>query len=147
MKRIRQVNLIKVIYAGLISGVVLGLFLKLIEITTYLKVYTLLLNLDYVPILNHIHFPEIVGFLIHLMISIVLSIVLQLFLIKKDWAPKRILFFYILAGFAVGILLYPTTILSDRTPALNNNSAIGFWLLGHLLYGLTLGWLLRKPRK
>jgi hypothetical protein len=118
------------IVAGLISGVVLGLFLKAVQEYTEEKVYILLLNVDYIPMLNRIKYPEAVEFAIHLLISILLSMILG--------ARPRSKAFFILAGMVIGIVLYPTTLLSNRTPELMDFQAIFYWLVGHALYGYVL---------
>ncbi len=120
----------KQIVAGLISGFVLGLFLKAAEAFTGAKVYILLLNVDYVPFLNRLVLPEAVEFGIHLLISIIVSTALG--------SRRRSKEFYIIAGMVIGIVLYPTTLLSDRTPGLLDFQAIFYWLVGHGIYGYTL---------
>jgi hypothetical protein len=141
---LEKLQIYKAVLAGLISGVFLGLFLKVVETTTSLKVYTLLLNVDYVPIIQRFELSEIIEFSIHLFISVVLGVCL-LFLLNKKYIPtnKRILFITIFC-LVVGIFLYPTTLLSDRTPSISNLPALSFWLLGHSLYGGMLGFLLKK---
>ncbi|MDT3765193.1 hypothetical protein [Priestia filamentosa] len=37
---------------GIISGIIMSVFLKGIEELTHLRVYTLLLNVDYIPLLK-----------------------------------------------------------------------------------------------
>ena len=69
-------------FAGLISGLFLGLFLKVIQHQFGIEVYTLLLNVDYIPVLKEMKFPEIIEISFHLLISIVLGIFL-LFVVKK----------------------------------------------------------------
>jgi len=128
----------------LISGVFLGLFLKLVEITTSNKVYTLLLNVDYVPIIQRFELPEIIEFSIHLFISVVMSVSLLFFLNKKNLPTNKRVLLVILLSLVIGVLLYPTTALSNRTPSLTDLTAFGFWLLGHSLYGGILGFLLKK---
>jgi L-cystine uptake protein TcyP (sodium:dicarboxylate symporter family) len=137
-----QIN--KAVLAGLISGVFLGLFLKVVEKTTSLKVYTLLLNVDYVPIIQHYELSEIIEFSIHLFISVVMSVSLLFFLNKKNLPINKRVLFVILLSLVIGVLLYPTTALSNRTPSLTDLTAFGFWLLGHSLYGGILGFLLKK---
>jgi len=134
------------VWAGISAGILLGLFLKIIEHITSLEVYTLLLNVDYVPLLNELKLSELVEFALHLVISILLSIALAIFLKQKNWSRRRSLFWVSLACLAVGLLLYPTTVLSDRTPELSDPAALLFWLAGHLLYGIALGWLLTSSR-
>ncbi|PAE25620.1 hypothetical protein [Bacillus sp. 7894-2] len=132
-------------FTGLLSGTFLGLFLKMAEITTGIKVYTLLLNVDYFPILKNYHFPELIEFGFHLIISVILGVSL-LFLIKK-YRWKQIFIRTLFITFSIGVLLYPTTALSARTPELTSLPAIFIWLLGHLLYGLLLSVLFIKKRK
>ncbi|MBT2687473.1 hypothetical protein J7I93_04670 [Bacillus sp. ISL-47] len=132
------------ITAGLISGIFLGLFFKVIESITRIKVYTLLLNVDYIPILNSYRFPEIVEFLFHLIISVLLAVILFHLIEKFQWTGKQIIFRSVSISIIIGLLLYPTTALSDRTPEMTSAAAIIFWLSGHLLYGGMLAAFLRK---
>jgi hypothetical protein len=115
------------------------LFLKLTQSLTNLKVYTLLLNVDYVPILKNVKLPEIVEFGLHMMISIVLAIGINFYITKKDLHKETIQSFVIRVSLVVGVLLFPTTLLSERTPSLTNIYAFIFWMVGHLFYGLVLG--------
>jgi hypothetical protein len=132
-------------FAGLFSGVFLGLFLKVIEQLTNLKVYTLLLNVDYIPILNTMSLTEAMEFMLHLFISVLLSIILVFFLNSKDtWSPNRKQFFVLFISIGIGLLLYPTTALSSRTPAWNDFMALFYWSLAHAIYGWLLGAFFRK---
>lgn len=128
----------KGVFTGLLSGIFLGLFLKMIELSSGLKVYTLLLNVDYFPILKNYHIPELIEFVFHLIISAVLAVSLLFIIRKYRWNRSQIIVRTLLITFSIGVLLYTTTALSDRTPELTSVSAIVFWLLGHLLYGLLL---------
>jgi len=130
--------------AGVISGVILGLVLKLVEYITNLKVYILLLNVDYVPVLKNFEITEAGEFGIHLVISILLAITVQIYLLKKAWGIKRKKKFTVILSIAVAVLLYPTTILSERTPEITSTYAFLFWISAHALYGWTLGTMLKK---
>ena len=125
--------------AGLIAGIWLGLFFKAMEVIFGIKVYTLLLNIDYIPILKELTFPEIVEFSLHLVISIALAIVLLYVIARYKWGKRQIIFRTIVICLVIGAFLYPTTALSERTPPITSISAILFWLLGHILYALVLG--------
>ncbi len=135
------------VWAGIAAGILLGLSLKIIEHITTLKVYTLLLNVDYVPVLKEVKLPELIEFALHLVISVLLSILLASFLKSKNWSRGRSLSWVSLVCLAVGLLLYPTTVLSNRTPELPDLAALLFWLGAHLLYGIALGWLLTGSRE
>ena len=130
---------IKPLVGGLISGIVLGLFLKLIQSITRLKVYTLLLNVDYIPILKDLKLSEVVEFGLHMVISIGLAIVLNFYIIKKGLGKVAIHRFVIRVSLIGGLLLYPTTFLSERTPPITSGYAFLFWMAGHWIYGFVLG--------
>jgi VanZ family protein len=142
MSVLRKVNLTKAVLAGGFSGLVLGLFLKAMEQLTSLKVYTLLLNVDYIPLLNQVNLSEFVEFVLHLIISLILAIAVAIYLQLKDWPRRRRLYFVMIIGLLVGILLYPTTTLSERTPEISNILALLVWLAGHVIYGWVLGMML-----
>jgi hypothetical protein len=141
---LNRINIRKGFVAGTVSGLFLGIFLKVVEVVTNLKVYTLLLNVDYVPILNQYSLHESIEFGIHLIISIFLSLFLTLFLTKKTWNSTTKFSFVWFISTVIGVLLYPTTSLSSRTPDITNFAALSFWMIGHVLYGLILAVLLRN---
>ncbi|PWW29578.1 hypothetical protein DFO73_104218 [Cytobacillus oceanisediminis] len=101
----------KGILSGFVSGIFLGLFLKVIEVMSGVKVYTLLLNVDYIPILKNYSFPEFVEFLLHLIISVIVAAAL-FSIIKISMGTK-----------ANGV---PDDIdlLLNRRPAFPNNSLV-----------------------
>ena len=135
----------KVVIQGFISGVILAYFLKVVEQTTPYKVYTLLLNVDYIPVINRFVLPEIIEVMLHLVISIVLIACLQAFIDhKKITSTKQIVLFCMVSCFVIGMVLFPTTILSNRTPSLTSIPAWSYWLLGHSMYGIIVGYLLRN---
>lgn len=129
-------------FAGLLAGILLGLFLKLVQSVTGLKVYVLLLNVDYIPILKDIEISEIIEFLLHLIVSMVLGVLLHIYLIKKDFPIKQKVRFVVKVSLLIGLFLYPTTMFSDRTPEILSAYPFVFWMVGHGLYGIVLGKLL-----
>jgi hypothetical protein len=126
----------------LVSGIALGLFLKWIQFHTNLKVYTLLLNVDYVPILKNIQLPEIIEFGLHLVISIMLALILNVYINRKSLKKEVIYRFVLSVSLIVGLLLYPTTLLSERTPSITDAYAFLVWMAGHWIYGMILGRIL-----
>jgi len=146
--RMHRRNLLIGVVGGIISGIFLGLFLKGLEDWTSIRVYTLLLNIDYIPWLNSYKFPEIIEFGLHVIISIVLSVILIFYFGRKPLSQKSLILRVMWVGLTVGLLLYPTTSLSDRTPEMTDFAALFLWLIGHVLYGLLLGLLIAyKPRR
>ncbi|WP_286182645.1 hypothetical protein [Bacillus sp. ISL-55] len=115
------------------------MFLKLVQSLTNLKVYTLLLNVDYIPILKDLKLSEVVEFGLHMVISIGLAFVLDFYMIRKNFHKEAITRFVISVSLIVGLLLYPTTLLSERTPPISSAYAFLFWMAGHWIYGFILG--------
>lgn len=131
--------------SGLIAGMILAVFLKVVEQTTNHKVYTLLLNVDYIPILNRYTFSEFVEVAFHLLISTALSLCLYLAIrYMKISSRKRIISLCTAVCFMIGALLFPTTAFSDRTPSVTSVPAFSYWLVSHVVYGYTLGFLLAR---
>ncbi|MDW0113430.1 hypothetical protein QT711_09545 [Sporosarcina saromensis] len=138
-------SLYKVSIIGIVAGLLLALFFKVVEERTSHKVYTLLLNIDYIPVLNTVQFPEIVEVGFHIIISIAVCLFLFLFIrFKKITQSRRIIRFCVVVNVLIAILYYPTTLLSERTPAFTNLWALVFWIIGHIGYGWIVGVLLSK---
>ncbi|MHA6260143.1 hypothetical protein ACXYMX_09530 [Sporosarcina sp. CAU 1771] len=138
-------GIIKSIVYGVVSGVFLTLLFKQIEQVTLYRVYTLLLNVDYIPILNEYQLSESIEVLFHLIVSVAVSICLYIALIilKLD-SKKKAIYFSIAVCTLIGGLLYPTTAFSERTPEITSLPSIFYWLVGHALYGCLLGYLFSR---
>ncbi|OWA34495.1 hypothetical protein B9G55_17390 [Saccharibacillus sp. O16] len=140
-------NLFLYLGAGLISGLILGFTLKMIQSLSGHRVYRLLLNTDYVPLLNRFVLGELIEFGIHLLISAVLVLILgwiwQRRSIKHPPSAISMAAVTAVVGLVIGILLYPTTLLSaGGTPPIDSLPAWLWWLSAHLLYGAVSGLLL-----
>ncbi|MEC0128623.1 hypothetical protein [Paenibacillus pabuli] len=122
------------ILTGIFSGFVLGFFLKAIEASTDEKVYTLLLNIDFVPWLPST-FPEYIEFALHLVVSIVIG-TFYIWWVQRSGHP---MFKGILIGVLSSLLYIPLSQLSNRVPDLYDGKAILYWLAGHLLFGTAIG--------
>lgn len=139
----RVASVPKSVLSGVTAGVILGLFLKLMEYMTGKKVYILLMNVDYVPLLKNYNTTEFLDFILHLVISVLLALAFRVFLLKdmtKTGARRYVLWI----SSMIGVILYPTTILSDRTPEFTDSYAFLIWMAGHVLYGWVLGFLLAE---
>ena len=130
---------------GLISGLFLAALLKIIEHITRFKVYTLLLNVDYIPYIKTFVFPELVEVGFHLIVSIALSICLYLMIINgKISSRKKIIVLCTFVCFIIGVALFPTTTFSDRTPAFTSIPSFSYWIVGHIMYGCIMGILFAR---
>lgn len=124
---------------GLIGGLILTFLFKWIESSTGEKVYTFLLNVDYIPVIGDIAFPEWVEVVFHLVVSVAVAIGFHLmYRLKPSW-KKRAITICAVGSIIIGIALFPTTALSDRTPELTDGLSFAYWLLGHAIFGAVLG--------
>ncbi|WP_246628293.1 hypothetical protein [Paenibacillus oenotherae] len=128
--------------AGLGAGIGLGLLLKWLQIVTEERVYTLLLNIDFVPFMPR-RLPETAEFALHLAVSLPLGILYV-------WMVESRLRQPMLTGVVLGLLAaltwIPLTLVSDRVPSTNDGRALLLWMLGHLCYGLLLSLFVRRGR-
>ncbi|WP_100009753.1 hypothetical protein [Lentibacillus sediminis] len=131
--------------AGIFSGLLLGAFLKIVQAVSGKRVYTLLLNVDYFPVLQNWELGEVAEFMLHLAVSVALVFVLYAAFVRCGWSAK--FFPYVVANVLIGALLFLTTLLSNRTPELIDGVAFLYWLAGHLVYGVVLGILLSRIKK
>ena len=131
---------------GLIGGFVLTFLFKWIESMTGEKVYIFLLNVDYIPIIGNIVFPEWIEVSFHLLVSIAVALGFYImYQLRPHW-KKRAIAICTIVSVVIGIALFPTTALSDRTPELTNIVALSYWLGGHAVFGAVLGIFFRLER-
>ncbi|EMR07255.1 hypothetical protein C772_00900 [Bhargavaea cecembensis DSE10] len=130
--------------AGIISGMLLGAFLWAVEEQSGHSVYTLLMNVDYIPVVNAFTYPAPVEFLFHLIVSVILATVLLWLVRRMRMLGNRVIVWLVTVNTLIGALIWPVTSLSDRTPAPGDWASFAWWLAGHALYGAVLGWLLQE---
>lgn len=138
------------LYIGIFSGILLGLLMKFIQSVTNINVYTLLLNVDFIPFIGEVHLPETIEFLFHVLISIVIAFVfvgLADRLYVKDSLPKLWLlsFFLCLPTFGLYFLLSELAI--KDVPEWDDWHAFAYWTLAHLFYVWILPMLYKKKRE
>ena len=122
--------------AGSSAGLILGFFLKGIEVATGKAVYRLLLNVDFIPIVNQVLWPEWIEFFFHLLASFLIAAVFFL-LLPKTKRPYKTAFLLTLPAF---FLYFPLSALAHKPVSeMNDIQAFAWWTAGHMLYALTLG--------
>lgn len=126
---------------GFVSGCVLGSFLYALQQWTAIPVYTLLMNVDYFPVIGGMNLPDWVELSFHLGVSVAIVWILYRLLTKKHLEQN--LMPYICCNAAIGLLIFPTTMLSDRTPEIDSIEAWLIWLAGHIVYGISIWGMLR----
>lgn len=135
-------------WIGIVTGIFLAIILKIVQAITGDKVYTLLLNVDYIPIVKDYQFPEVIEVFFHLIVSVVLCIILVILYDKsRGFIRNHAILFPLLVNIAIGLLLYPTTSFSERTPSVTNMASLFWWVAGHTLYGFFVGVLINKKPK
>jgi hypothetical protein len=125
------------ITSGFVGGIILGWVLRTIETTTHAKVYTLLLDVDYIPGVHLANYEQI-EFALHLLVSLAIGLSYFLWMEKHagKWAkPIRA---GLLFGLSPILLFFPLATLSDRGPAPTDLTALFWWALGHFVYGIIL---------
>ncbi|PRX78363.1 hypothetical protein B0G93_103226 [Bacillus sp. V-88] len=122
----------------MISGTILGLFLKWIQALTGIKVYVLLLNVDFIPLFAST-LPEWLEFAFHLLISCGIGLVFVFLMVKLNVTSRGAWILSLLLTFPTVFLYFPLSYLAVQdVPGLFDGTAITFWTIGHLLYGLSL---------
>lgn len=134
----------RLIWIGIVAGGIFGLLFRVIEQLTGKKVYTLLMNVDYFPIVKHWNLHEVTEFSFHLIVSIIVVLVLY-YVLRKPGREQRV-FYYIGINVLIGGVLYLTTILSERTPELADMTAFTYWLGGHAIFGALVGMMIKFSR-
>ncbi len=129
-------NIIISVIIGTISGFILGIFLWITEEITGEKVYTLLLNVDF--LFQDKELAIWIEWVFHLVISWI--IVYFYVIIRPSFNTRAKQFMLIMSVSLIAAGSYiPLTILAIReTPAVTNGEAVGFWLVGHILYGISV---------
>ncbi|MGG4169635.1 hypothetical protein ABEW00_19525 [Rossellomorea vietnamensis] len=123
---------------GIISGTILGIFLKWIQGLTGIKVYVLLLNVDFIPLFAST-LPEWLEFSFHLLISCVIGLLFVYLIEKLNVSERGAWLLSLLLTFPTVFLYFPLSYLAVQdVPGFFDGTALTFWAIGHLLYGLSL---------
>lgn len=128
------------VFIGTTSGIVLGLYMWFVEQVTGKKVYTLLMNVDFIPVIGNIDWPVLMEWLFHMVISWIIGILYSYAFMRKLKETNRNRWVLAILLTAIAATTYvPLTILAIKeTPALTDGTAILYWLIGHVLYAFTL---------
>lgn len=127
---------------GMLSGIVLAIFLKAIEILTGNTVYYLLFHVDYVPVLRSLRPVSAVELCFHFGTCII-SVIVLYYLLKQWKLEKSALAYLLVIGLGSGCLFFLTE-LSEHTPPVTDIVAWSAWVAGHALFSLTAGILIKK---
>ncbi|WP_228548273.1 hypothetical protein [Sporosarcina obsidiansis] len=126
---------------GVIAGIVLALYLKVIQLLTGNQAYILLFNFDYVPVIQDWEPQLLIGYLFHFLTCIASAVVL-FYLLRFVHLEFRI-WPYVLVYTVGGGILFSLTGLSDQPPAITDGAAWFYWTMAHAVFGLIVGSLIK----
>ncbi|MFS0575013.1 hypothetical protein AB1K83_05235 [Sporosarcina sp. 179-K 3D1 HS] len=134
-------QLLKLMTIGVLAGCLLAGFLKFIYQTTGNQAYLLLYNVDYIPVLHQWEDVPLFGIFFHFVFCI--ASVIGLFYILKIFQFEQNVFPYV-AVYTIGSgALYFLTLLTEQPPAANDIMAWVSWTFGHVLFGCSVGYLVK----
>lgn len=143
-------KIISSLYMGIGSGILLGLLLKLVEFVSQIRVYTLLLNVDFIPFIGQIKWSEPIEFLFHVIVSIIIAYVFiylaEILHLKKSLFKLWLLSF-ILCLPTLGLYFILSVSAIKAVPAWNDWLAFTYWTIAHLIYAWVLPLLYLKTIK
>jgi hypothetical protein len=127
---------IRILCIGGIAGIALSAWMYLWQQITAIKVYTLLLNVDFIPFIRQVDWNDYMLNLFHIIIS--WAIVLVYFLSKKKLGRNRWII-GIGLSLCTACVYFPLSLLANQpVSAVDDWLAIIIWFFGHLLYGLLI---------
>lgn len=130
-------NSLRIFIVGLINGLLLGLISKGLEILSGIKVYQLLLNVNFIPVIGEVPWNEAWLFSFHLLISIFITLSYA-YIMRKRKTVRRFTFALLFIIPAV-LLYFPLSVLSKTVVTLPFDfSAFSLWAFAHLIYALFL---------
>lgn len=134
-------QLFKLVSTAFIAGIVLAGFLNIIQSLTGNHAYILLFNMDYIPVLKQWNDVPGIGLIFHFATCIA-SVVVLFYLLKPNRMHEKFLPYFLTYTIG-GAILYSLTALTEIPPKLTDVSAWTFWTLGHGIYGVIVGLLMK----
>ncbi|CAH0345948.1 hypothetical protein [Bacillus sp. CECT 9360] len=127
--------ILKGMLAGLGSGILLAIIMKYVELYTEKKIYSLLLNIDFIPLTERIQGNEPIELVLHLLVSSGFGVFFVL--LKPKFANKRVLTFLLILP---AILLYFPLSYISRSEITSAADLFSFllWSAAHVVYALIL---------
>lgn len=133
-------KLLKGIWIGFWSGLVLGLLLKWIQSVTGEQVYTLLLNVDFIPVIGDVQWSEITEFIFHMIIALIIGVVFVFIAKRRDYSFGQLVIISLLMSAPFPFLYFVLSWLAVEAdvPAATDWGAFLYWIFAHLTYALLL---------
>lgn len=137
------------LFIGVLSGLMMGLLLKFCETLTDIKVYTLLLNVDFIPLIGQIAWDEPIEFIFHLLMSIVIAfvfIILVEFFRMKALVVSLWIVSIIICLPAIGSYFILSRLTNKDVSQWNDWVAFTYWCIAHVFYTWLMPLLYKKKR-
>ena len=133
-------KLLKGIWIGFWSGLILGLLLKWIQSVTGEQVYTLLLNVDFIPIIGNVQWSEVTEFIFHMSISLIIGVVFVYISKRRNYSFGQLVIISLLISVPFPFLFFLLSWLAveANVPATTDWGAFLYWVFAHLTYSLLL---------
>ncbi|WP_223700374.1 hypothetical protein [Sutcliffiella deserti] len=118
----------------------MGLVMKGLEALTSKEIYTLLLNIDFIPYMGEQNYSEPIEFFFHLLIAIFIGVmfgwILNYFKVVSKWRKYML---SLLITLPTVFLYFPLTILAVKaTPPVSDVQSFTLWTICHLLFAILL---------
>jgi len=127
---------------GIIAGILLALYLKVVQLVTGNQAYELLYATDYIPFLQDLRPSFLAGGIFHNVFCIV-SVIALFYLLKFIGFEKKMLPYFLV--YTIGsAMLFSLTALSEHTPAITDFSAWMHWIVGHVIYSAAVAVLIKR---
>ena len=133
-------KLLKGVWIGFWSGLILGLLLKWIQSVTGERVYTLLLNVDFIPVIGAVQWSEVTEFVFHLIIALIIGIVYVYLAKRRNYPFSQLMIISMLLSVPLPFLFFILSWLAvdADVPAPNDWEAFLYWIFAHLTFALLL---------
>lgn len=135
-------KLIKLVVTGAISGVVLAASMKVIHKITGNPSEVLLYNMDYIPYLKHYKDNPFTGYSFHY-VTCISSAVGLYYILKPMDLEKKISPYMFVYTMGSGALFFLSK-LTEEPPKSSDFAAWSYWTGSHLLFGFTVGSIVKK---
>ncbi|WP_409305288.1 hypothetical protein [Peribacillus sp. SCS-155] len=125
---------------GLLSGLILGFLLKLFESISGIRVYALLLNVDFLPAIGLTEWSEAWEFSFHLVTSLAIgvayTVLTSAWMIQKASGQFIVSFLLVLPA---SLLYFPLSFWAvEMLTSPSDLRGFGLWTAGHIVYAFCL---------
>ncbi|HLQ95565.1 MAG TPA: hypothetical protein VK108_04200 [Pseudogracilibacillus sp.] len=127
---------------GVIAGVFLAVFLRVMQQLTGSQAYILLFNVDYIPILNALYPASLIEAAFHFGTCVASTIFLYYFF-RFFHLEKKVIAYAAVVFMGSGIL-YFLTVLSPYTPPITDVLSWVYWVIGHIIFSVIIGGSIKK---